>query len=84
MAPLAAQLGVEADTDALDLAQWYADAQGRPALLEHVRVMLQHVTLPGEIHRALASITAPVVFTTNYDLLLERAIEDAQGTPATW
>ena len=31
LAPLAAQLGVEADTDVLDFAQWYADAQGRPA-----------------------------------------------------
>ena len=28
LAPLAAQLGVEADTDVLDLAQWYPDLRG--------------------------------------------------------
>src|SRR5579859_4753843 len=82
LAPLAPQLGVETDTDVLDLAQWYADAKGRPALLEHVPKLLGAVTEPGETHHALASIAAPVVFTTNYDTLLERAIEDAQGTPA--
>jgi hypothetical protein len=36
---------------------------------------------PSELHLALAQVPAPVLFTTNYDLLTERAIERVQGVP---
>ena len=81
VAPLAQQLGVQPDCDVLDLAQWYVDARGRKALLDHVRTSVGTKVSPGPVHSALASITAPVTFTTNYDLLLESAVEQSEGTP---
>lgn len=81
VAPLAQELGVDPNIDVLDLAQWYVDAHKRPALLERVVRALAPVHQPSNLHLALAQVPAPVFFTTNYDLLMERAIEQMQGVP---
>lgn len=80
--PLQDELGIVGQADALDIAQWYSDRFGRPQLLRHVRQLLAAQPVePGGLHCLLAQLAAPVVFTTNYDQLLERALEEAQGVP---
>ena len=79
--PLLEKLGVVRSGDPLDQAQWYEDAFGRPELLSHVRKTLDTGAEPSDLHRALASIQATVYVTTNYDRLMEVALERIQGIP---
>jgi hypothetical protein len=79
--PLRQDLGVDKTVDLLDTAQFYADTHGRPALLKRVVDRLRPHNRPGPLHEAIARVPAPVIFTTNYDQLIERAIEEAQGVP---
>ena len=69
-------------TDTLDVAQLYSKSYGRDALLSHVRRELTGKgAKPTPLHSALARLHAPVIFTTNYDFLMERAIEAEEGVP---
>src|SRR5205823_3425222 len=79
--PLRKELRLGLEADLLDVAQFYSDSFGRRALLRRVSSALVQVHKPGHLHRALARVPAPVIFTTNYDRLLERALEQAQGVP---
>lgn len=82
LVPLACEIGADPkNDDPLDIAHWYVREHGRGRLLAHVKREVGKVQVPGKLHRALAAIPAPVIFTTNYDRLLERAIADAQGVP---
>jgi hypothetical protein len=76
---LAGEAGLPtADVDHLDLPQWYVEARGRPALEEHLVRTFGAPAQPTPLQRILARFPWDVVFTTNYDRLLERALA-AQG-----
>lgn len=80
--PLAQAVGARWPADEVDLttdhlltaAQHYENQCGRHALIQHMRDMLDTTGVnPTPVHRLLASLPVPVIFTTNYDDLIERA-----------
>jgi NAD-dependent SIR2 family protein deacetylase len=79
--PLRTTLNVDEKADGFDVAQWYSDREGRQALIGHVQAHIRQDNGPGALHRSLARLAAPVIFTTNYDQLMERALTESQGVP---
>ena len=85
IAELAARIGHElppakwATGDALiDAAQTYVNRQGLHALISHLKERLDTTgRQPTAAHRALARLPVSLVFTANFDNLLERAFRDA-------
>ncbi len=76
---LAAEAGLPtAGVDSLDLPQWYVEARGRAALEAHLVRLFGAPAAPTALQRILARFPWDVIFTTNYDRLLERALA-AQG-----
>jgi tetratricopeptide (TPR) repeat protein len=59
--------------DHLDLPQWYVEAQGREALERYLVRIFDAPAEPTSLQRTLARFSWDVIFTTNYDQLLERA-----------
>jgi hypothetical protein len=78
--PLRIRLGLRDAVAPPDVAQAFVDRFGRAALERYLLETLGQPRRPGPTHYILARFAASVIFTTNYDRLLERAIEDAQGT----
>ncbi len=78
LAELATEAGLPApaDADPLDLPQWYVEARGRAALERHLVRIFDAPAAPTPLQRILARFPWEVVFTTNYDRLLERALAD--------
>ena len=85
IAELSARIGYElppakwATGDALiDAAQAYVNRQGLHALISHLKDRLDTTGVqPTAAHRALARLPISLVFTANFDDLLERAFRDA-------
>jgi hypothetical protein len=84
--PLAKAVGVrwpanEADLSTdhlLSTAQHYENQRGRHALIQHLRDALDVASVePTPVHRFLASLPVRVLFTTNYDDLIQRALREA-------
>lgn len=74
---LAADVGLPTkNTDYLDLPQWYVEARGRDALERQLVRTYSASAEPTRLHRILARFPWDVVFTTNYDRLLEQAFEE--------
>jgi CheY-like chemotaxis protein len=84
IAELSARIGYElppakwATGDALiDAAQAYVNKQGLNALISHLKDRLDTTSVqPTATHRALARLPISLVFTANFDDLLERAFRD--------
>lgn len=74
MTPLAQQLGVSEKTDYTHIAQYYQNQMGRHGLITKIIEALKKPTAPSEVHQLIASLPFQVIFTTNYDSLLERAL----------
>ncbi|HEY8286540.1 MAG TPA: SIR2 family protein, partial [Chloroflexota bacterium] len=89
VAPLRERLGLEQALDPLDVADYFVESEegGRSALEQQVRHSLRtpdgrrEPARSGKLHRAIARVTAPVIFTTNFDQLTEEAIGAIQGVP---
>ena len=63
----------------IDTAQAYIDKNGLNGLIALLKRMLDTTDKrPSFVHRALANLPLSIVFTTNYDDLLERAFRDAR------
>jgi tetratricopeptide (TPR) repeat protein len=74
---LAAEAGLPTrDLDHLDLPQWYVEARGRAALEQHLVRVFDAPTEPTTLQRTLVRFPWDVVFTTNYDRLLEQALHE--------
>jgi hypothetical protein len=78
--PLAERIGYKGD-DPLKAAQFYENSRGRQALISYLREQLDttHVE-PTENHALLTQLPVNIVFTTNFDGLLEQAYRRA-GRP---
>jgi CHAT domain-containing protein len=62
----------------LAAAQYYENQRGRHALIQRLRDTLDTTGVqPTPVHRLLAALPVKVIFTTNYDDLIERALRDA-------
>ncbi len=85
LAELSARIGYElppakwASGDALiDAAQAYVNRQGLHGLISHLKDRLDTTGVqPTAAHRALARLPISLIFTANFDDLLERAYRDA-------
>jgi tetratricopeptide (TPR) repeat protein len=72
---LAGEVGLQArNVDPLDLPQWYVEARGRAALEERLVRIFDAPAEPTTLQRTLVRFPWDVIFTTNYDRLLERAL----------
>jgi hypothetical protein len=87
--PLARDVGARWPADEADLttehllsaAQHFENQRGRNALVRHLRDALDAVGVqPTPVHRLVASLPVRVIFTTNYDDLVERALREG-GRP---
>jgi len=75
--PLAERIGYKGD-DLLKAAQFYENRNGRHALISYLRDQLDTTGIePTENHDLLAQLPINIVFTTNFDDLLERAYRKA-------
>ncbi len=76
-AKLAREVGLPTqDVDYLDLLQWYVEARGREALQERLVQTFGAPAEPTDLQRLLVRYPWDVIFTTNYDQLLERAFHE--------
>ncbi|PFG20700.1 SIR2 family protein [Serinibacter salmoneus] len=65
-------------TDAPLAAQYIANADGEGALHASIKRMIDIPAAPTEVHRALSHLPIRDYWTTNYDLLIEEALEARQ------
>lgn len=74
---LAAEIGCLATLSPLDIAQYYENEKGRHALHAKLRSKIKEKAVKhGENHRKLVSLGFGVIMTTNYDRLLEDALQE--------
>jgi len=63
------------------VAQYYADTIGKPELLQYVCQRIRETRRkPMETHKLIAALPFKIIVSTNYDCLIERALE-AAGKP---
>jgi NAD-dependent SIR2 family protein deacetylase len=77
LSPLAAELGLDRNTDPVTVAQYYvnAHAQGRYLLNSHiVRQLRQTTTKFALAHALMKELPFRVILTTNFDELIERTL----------
>jgi len=73
---LATEIGCSTTLSPLDIAQYYENEKGRHALYAKLRGKLKEVTVSyRENHRKLVSLGLKAIITTNYDRLLEEALQ---------
>lgn len=66
----------------LTVAQHYENRFGRRALVDHLRSALDTLNLhPTPVHRLAMSLPVRIVYTTNYDDLIERTLRDVGRHP---
>jgi hypothetical protein len=75
--PLAQELGISLETDYPRIAQYYENQMGRQSLVSKIQAAIQKPVSPSEAHQLIARLPFQVIFTTNYDSLLERALSSA-------
>ncbi len=61
--------------DPLYIAEMYEKSFSRPSLLRKVVETFIAITIPSKVHQAVARLSVQTIFTTNYDDLMERALE---------
>jgi hypothetical protein len=61
--------------DPLSIAELYEQEFGRQRLFEHIASRLSEYTEPSLLHEGIVQLNPRMIFTINYDLLLERAFE---------
>jgi len=65
--------------DLAKVASYYVDIGNRTLLKDCLRAAFERTSEIGPLHRLLASVDAPlVIVSTNYDTLVERALQDAR------
>ncbi|HEV2279637.1 MAG TPA: hypothetical protein VGS02_15760, partial [Acidobacteriaceae bacterium] len=81
LSPIADRLGLDArkETDLVGLAQFHlnANASNRHELNQLLVNEFSDLREPSENHRLLARLPIATYWTTNYDRLIERALNDA-------
>ena len=77
--PLAEELGVNIDTehDLVSLAQYHLNENGRHRINQRLLEEIATNKQPSDNHRILARLPISTYWTTNYDKLIEKALEDA-------
>jgi len=72
------KLDIDRETDLIAIAQYHLnEKRHRGRLNQSIVEELAGTATPTHTHRILARLPVPTVWTTNYDQLLERSLEDA-------
>lgn len=81
--PLANELGVNIDTehDLVSLAQYHLNDNGRHKINQQLLNEIATNKQPSENHKVLARLPISTYWTTNYDKLIEKSLEDAGKIP---
>jgi hypothetical protein len=72
---LSHELKIQGQNDFLQIAQYYENEYGRNQLVTIVRDLLNAHAQPTKAHQSIAKLPFKVIFTTNYDSLIENALD---------
>lgn len=73
-------LNVDKEIDLVNLAQYYANSMKRTSIDDLIRQKFTTLATPTENHKLLAQLPISTFWTTNYDKLIEKALENNMKT----
>jgi hypothetical protein len=81
--PFAVELNIdiEKENDLIGIAQYFLNDNGRHRISQHLLDNIATCREPTENHNIMARLPILIYWTTNYDKLLEQALESARKTP---
>ncbi|MGL5440744.1 MAG: SIR2 family protein [Filifactoraceae bacterium] len=74
-------LDVEKENDLVNLAQYYANSKKRTSIDDLIKAQFSKLVKPTENHKLLSQLPISTFWTTNYDKLIEKALEDNMKKP---
>lgn len=74
-------LDVEKETDLVNLAQYYVNSKQRTSMDDLIKEKFTALVSPTENHKLLAQLPISTFWTTNYDRLIEKALESNMKIP---
>lgn len=74
-------LDVEKENDLVSLAQYYSNSKKRTSVDDLIKDQFSQLVKPTENHRLLSQLPISTFWTTNYDKLIEKALEDNMKNP---
>lgn len=74
-------LNVEKENDLVSLAQYYANSKKRTSIDDLIKVQFSQLLKPTDNHKLLSQLPISTFWTTNYDKLIEKALEDNMKKP---
>ena len=74
-------LDVEKESDLVNLAQYYANSKKRTSIDDLIKGQFSQLVKPTDNHKLLSQLPIFTFWTTNYDKLIEKALEDNMKKP---
>ena len=74
-------LDVEKENDLVNLAQYYSNSKNRTSIDDLIKVKFSQLAKPTENHKLLSQLPISTFWTTNYDKLIEKALENNMKKP---
>ena len=74
-------LDVEKESDLVNLAQYYSNSKKRTSIDDLIKDQFSQLVKPTENHKLLSQLPISTFWTTNYDKLIEKALENNMKKP---
>lgn len=74
-------LDVEKESDLVNLAQYYSNSKKRTSIDDLIKGQFSQLVKPTENHKLLSQMPISTFWTTNYDKLIEKALENNMKKP---
>lgn len=74
-------LDVEKESDLVNLAQYYSNSKKRTSIDDLIKDQFSQLVKPTENHKLLSQLPISTFWTTNYDRLIEKALENNMKKP---
>lgn len=74
-------LDIEKENDLVNLAQYYSNSKKRTSIDDLIKGQFFQLVKPTENHKLLSQLPISTFWTTNYDKLIEKALEDNMKKP---
>lgn len=74
-------LDVEKENDLVNLAQYYSNSKNRTSIDDLIKEQFSQLAKPTENHKLLSQLPISTFWTTNYDKLIEKALENNMKKP---
>lgn len=74
-------LDVEKENDLVNLAQYYSNSKKRTSIDDLIKGQFSQLVKPTENHKLLSQLPISTFWTTNYDKLIEKALENNMKKP---